>query len=294
MTKRLVFLIIALFLLSACSVSTATQDTTAGIGTGGNKGETAVSFFADKPITATLIDIQCQGFLMPGTNHAQVSFIMEMAEDALKLGGDGPYLLYGGGIVELKDTKAAEERQSFSCVELDTNPSFLLEVSGYKTVSTFVADLSFMVEIEGIRVPVPSASLIGVAGVENDNPGFLLEVSGLHDLVDLTCQGFLMPGSTLARIIMIGELKDGSQFRAGGIMEADQSFWTEFKGDSFECSLAGAGSVVEVTAVSEQPNAFFTSLKIGELQLRPTGDGGNGFLMKDVHILGFNIGMPPS
>ena len=74
-------------------------------------------------------------------------------------------------------------------------------------------------QIDGIRVPVEIVGAATIAGT-GEKSVLLTDVYRTEaSLVGMECEGRMIPNSSLAQIIMIGEFKNGREFVGGGIIE---------------------------------------------------------------------------
>lgn len=284
MKKKAVFLIVIAFLLIGCNLSEAARDTTASVGLA---GETSAETAAKQEASDfSLTGFECTGFLMPNSKIAQVTYRLELAEDALKLGGNGPYYLYGSGVLEFEDISKFENQSDFSCLEISDKAFVQLQPESESATRIYVGHLPFLLEVEGLRVTVPNAVLSGIAVAADTQSLKMEDPEGkqLGFLMNLMCRGEFIPGSSLAAITFVAEVEDGQQLVVSGLMETGLNV-NEARPRSFECSSGKEGFFTQF-------NTQLGNFEIQDLMLRR--EDGKEFLLENGFILGFNIGMPPT
>ncbi|KAA3663421.1 MAG: hypothetical protein DWQ04_10705 [Chloroflexi bacterium] len=294
--KTIYLLIVAALLLVGCGLNEASQNTTASIGTGNEKGdgeETAVLPTGETILTA-LKDIQCEGMTIPNSSQVQITYRVELAEDGLKMGGSGPYYLYGGGILQAEGNKNSfDGAVQFECSGVEKTAVMHLQKSKQEEAhKLLVENLNLTAQIDGVTTSLSDTSIRGLANMEAQNPDFLLEEEGIYFLANFQCQGRMIPNSSTASIIFTGETKDGQQFFGGGNLDTGLDLKSTNNFSKFQCSLKGNGRVHMLTATEDKSGATLTNLALEGLELRSAN--GQSFLIEIASVCGFNIGMPPS
>ncbi|KAA3663422.1 MAG: hypothetical protein DWQ04_10710 [Chloroflexi bacterium] len=244
--KRIIFLIIGMLFLAACSAESVLDDGLSNaVSLGWDEGVAAV--FAE----ANVNSVKCDVHPWMNVNQAQATCRLDVGkEDALKLGADGPVTLYLGGLLTVSDDKFT----------FDTDKPFTGEGKGQMRIAAPFGEgdetqilqnvnelpiVSLTAQIDGLRVPVEITGVASMAGAKEFN----VPSSG-ENLISAfevsNCEGQMIPNSSLASIIMIGELKDGQQVMGGGIL--DTNVTTEMGGnpDGFQCDISARGVVFEV------------------------------------------------
>lgn len=253
--KRIFLLIIAVFLLAGCGLSEAAEETTASIGTGNQEagGETTGLLTDDG--TLVLVDgVKCDVHPLAAVrNRASVACLLTVETDSLKLGSDDPVELYLGGTLgvqadddSLKPFRDDESMTATGKARFNVCKGDVVGKDGLFYPCGL--PLALMAQIDGISAPV---EIVGAAAVADTSQMTVLRTSesSAATLVDLQCQGELIPGSGLAQIILIGELKDGRNFSGGGLVETGsvaagnttpKITGCELEADSVEAYLGGA------------------------------------------------------
>ncbi|MCA9931178.1 MAG: hypothetical protein KC419_21985 [Anaerolineales bacterium] len=300
--KRIILLVAAMLLLAGCSLGQAAENTTASVGTSNEKGDGNSATVVTEEITFDSVKCDVHPWIK-SRNQASVNCLLTIDKDSIKLGSDDPIELYLGGLMAggEKDTLFQDEKPfsasgkgSFHICEGDeVTKNGLFYPCGLPVIS-------LIAQIDGIRVPVEIVGTASAGGAEGIK---IADESGSAEtLVSFQCQARMIPDSTLANIIMIGEFKDGRTIAGGGIMNTNilaagnnTPLITDCKmnGDSTTAYLGGALGDENSTV-----NAF--SLNFGKIELTLVGEDGKSIIVTTEAMiiakesLGFNIGMPPT
>ena len=250
--KRII-LLVAILLLDGCGLSEAAENTTASIGADIEKGEeTAVSaaLSADtsaksEDIEIGIKDIQCTGITIPNSAEARITFRMELVEDALELGGDGPFYLYGGGVITAKGFIIAKENPTpFQCAGLEKTAVAQLKATQEQARKIYVGNMPLIAQIDGKKESLSEVTLVGLAINAGENQSFFTEGKVIGELADFQCEGELIPGSQIASITFSGRLKDGRQITGGGLMNPGTNILVANEANPFMCHMTGTGSLI--------------------------------------------------
>ncbi len=227
--KRIVLLIIAALLLVGCGLDSIPQDgLTNAVGLKGG----------DETLVAT--NIKCDIHPLIGSNKAQVICQLDITGDGTKLGLDKSAETYLGGA--LGGENIFESDKPFS-----SSGTGNLQLLGepFSSGDGRSTTMAVTAEMDGFRAPV---EIIGMAGgTMGDEPAMFHSKEELHIIwIDLSfsCQGEMIPNSSLANITFTGEGKDGQQIAGGGLLDTNLMSLDEMCND---VSAEGVVYEIEVT-----------------------------------------------
>jgi hypothetical protein len=105
-----IFLIIPLLLLAACGLESIPEDglTNAIIYNEGVAALLENYELAEVTVNKVWTDMRP----LANSNQANVTYRLELAEDVLKTGEEGPFYLYGSGVLQVKDEEFAFTEQT--------------------------------------------------------------------------------------------------------------------------------------------------------------------------------------
>ena len=191
-------------------------------------------------IVATNVKCDVHPAMITGRTQAHVSCQVDITEDASKLGFEKPTTVYLGGA--LGDEFMKEHNKPFSS-------------SGTGVLGVFYSDnysgaipMVLTAELDGFSSPV---EIVGVASTEGAKTLQIPsdEKRETSPLELITCDGTLIPNSSLAQVTFIGQLKDSQQIVGGGLLDTNVMPLEELcKGVSTE----GVVFQIETTIVAAQ------------------------------------------
>ncbi|MCP5094227.1 MAG: hypothetical protein GY943_01610 [Chloroflexi bacterium] len=208
--KRIIMLLAAALLLVGCGLDSVPQEGLTNTIGGQSGNETLVA-----------TNVKCDVHPLMGSNQAQVSCQLDIANDSMKLGD--VLKLHLGGVLATSDSKFIfENNESFS--SSGTGSFEAWPAKAWEPEAIYAQDrlggitLALTAELDGFRSPV---EIIGVASMEGAKE-LNVPTSDKHETSALeisTCEGELISDSSLASITFIGELKDGQKIAGGGLLD---------------------------------------------------------------------------
>ncbi|MCA9931177.1 MAG: hypothetical protein KC419_21980 [Anaerolineales bacterium] len=306
--KRILLLSIAVLLLVGCGADLSSQDGLSNAAKlGWDEGVAAIMLdlkgFYENPATQVWTDMRP----LADTNVALVTYRVEMEEDALKLGGDGPYYLYGGGLLQIKgddvvftdiDQFSAEGEAQFRAYQASSSGEAAIvdwlgeprNLAGFGAFGT-----KGFIPADAIKPGDGNASgeiiMASVATAGNGTETAVLTTNeNITELADFTCFGRMIPNSNQASLSYTAKTTDDRILVGAGIgllhnMPAAKADTT------FECTMDGKGGVAYRAAVDHVEGAEIVGLVVEGLKVR-TANGQTTSIDKAT-VYGFNIGMPP-
>ena len=306
MKRVLIIIVLAAVFATGCGLGEAAQNTTASVGT---KNESTFNVDFEQII--------CDVFPISNSRQAAAVCQLTVMADAEKWSGaDEPMLIYGTGQLTLSDKSAAWDDATPFKIEgfgmMDTCPlekgwennifypcglplmnieaEFTTQImEGYTALGltafgTTRGEITKNLLTDDGVLAYSGTSLLNKEGMVTFENASLLEEEGIGYL-STACQGLLIPNSSLATIIMIGELKDGQRLLISGV--ADQSGLSKVANPTaFSCNGEN-----ETTIYTDKNGMSFIEPNPEGLRLKL---GGENISVDSFIILGFNLGMPPT
>lgn len=281
MKRFILFLIAGLFLIG-CSLDTAVQDTTASIG--GN-GAQMIEVTVDRVWT----DMRP----LSNTNRANVLFRIEIDGDAAKLGSDSPIILYGGGTIVIPDEAFRFKDETRRTGEGKGQMTVCATDEPFRNGLFYPCGLPVMsltAQIDGLLADEATILLTGTAVSTNAKEEVLefpgLKIADFSELNKIQCDGYIIPNSSYAQIIMIGEDEVGNERRGGGLIYLGEAFdGSGIAWESFQCSQESAVRLAEASLDSGEKTFLLEHILLERLSLTlENGDTvvvnkGMGFLL---------------
>ena len=315
MKRVLILILFATFLLAGCGLNEAAENTTTSLSAGKSNNDR---------IDVNIDEIDCTVFPILQSSEANIVCQFNVIKDAMKwrntaddvvFVGSGllrvteeidifedakPFNVHGKGTMStcpLEDVKAnnifypcglplLEIDAEFEKSPLDGN-HFLLEVSGVILPDGTEMVRNLLSE-EGSEFFANYYQSV-VINHEEQYISSLLEEEGIW-FNATACQGLLIPGSDMASIIMIGELKDGSQFLLPGLVGLSEQNDVRVN-TLFTCDGNSEGNLLMAKDYAPATLTTFMNENGGALSSIKLADG-KSFLIEDAIIFGFNLGMP--
>lgn len=286
MKRVLLLMVMAALFLAGCGMSEAAQETTASLGTN-KSGDVQIS----------VEQMSCDVFPVVNTSQANVVCGLKIAEGAENTSDAdiGPIFIASG---VLSQPDKFDRPNPFKVMGTGTISDFTApgDVAGFITFIDMSAkfESNILAEIDrrlaaydlnpndlSLKIPTEDGYFTGIdetfAGQLPDAFADLGNIEGVHPFKATTCQGFLIPGSKTAGIIMIGELEDGQQVLVSGLAGANGL--PEVKNTtSFACDGTGEGEI----SIDEKASVAVFQSK--ELRLKI---GDENFILRDSFIFGF-------
>ncbi len=302
--KRLFLLVIAALLLIGCSDYVPTGGLTNMVSQGWDEGVAAV-LLDNEAIYAKAEHVWTDMRPLANTNLAQVSFRIEMAEDALKMGGDGPFYLYGGGVMQVEEADFTFKDQTpISAVGAGQVAISRLDVDKDTQILHTAYDLHIVgltAQIDGLMDAPVAVSMFGTATTGGVQSNILTQNENITTLKAFQCTGRMIPDSNMANLTYIGETEKGQELIGAGIgLLYDQP---AAKSDgSFDCTMEGTGGVTYRSAIEGIEGTQLVDLAFEGLKVQGENEQTSaiymphvlGFIIGDGGSMNFNIGMPPT
>lgn len=185
-----------------------------------------------------------------GTNQAGITYELEISKAAAaEAGVDGPLSVYGAGVLTVADEKFTfDNERQFSASGTGNLTGCLLGAPWTDEQAEVCGEpvLSLTAQIDGLRAP---AEIEGFGATQNAETLSNIWFNDQEGLTVTQCQGEMIPGTSMGSIIMIGELKDGTQIVGGGLIETDLPVIDKSTPKQFRC--AGAATAEKVTSPPE-------------------------------------------
>ena len=309
--KRILFLIIMMVILADCGMESNPQEgLTNAVGLGWDEGVAAV--FVSEVSEVTVNKVWTDMRPVVGTNRSNVSFRVEMAEDALNMGGNGPFYLYGGGVLQVEDSNFTFKDQNL--IKGEGAGQMSLFQRGVDEAATTISGrphLALTAQIDGLMAQPTDVTMVGTAHAGGQVMEILTTNENLITALEtFQCEGRIIPDSNMASMTFTAKTEGGQVLIGAGIgLLEDAGIGNLIDGPNanfyapFQCNMEGTGGVTYSAAVDGIEGAQLVDLVIEGLKVR-TDDGQpssiykvyvGGFHMGDSsQSLNFNIGMPPS
>ena len=267
-----IFLLIPLLLLAACGLDTIPEDglTNAVIF---NEGVAAV--FENYELTEVTVNkVWTDMRPLANSNQASVTYRLELAEDLLKLGGDGPFYLYGSGLLQVKDEAFTFAGETAVQGQSETAGQMRIWLPNEDAnAPSHGLPLELTAQIDAFADNTADVIITGLAVWPGQEPAILTNNENIAELEAFQCQGVMVPGSSQATISFTAETADGLKFAGGGILETGVQTTASGSPQGFECSMEGEGQIVRLDAMAlDAANPVTYGIMFETFKSGPTDD----------------------
>ena len=308
--KHILLLAVVGLLLAGCGLADTAQDNLSNaVSQGWDEGVAALKL-NDQILENGAGKVWTDMRPLPGTNVALVNIFGELEGDALKLGGDGPHYLYGGGLLQLKGDEAIfvqiKGNEGFSTEGDMRLWGFQPESGGQSVLVDWLLEQKNLAGFGsfGTKGLIPAEALklgddgsideIVMASVITAGNGVESTVLTTNENITafkaFLCDGRMIPGSNQASLKYIAQTDDDQIFVGAGIgvMEGMPAAKAN---TAFDCGMAGKGGFISHATVENVEGAQISDLIIEDMNIQ-TENGQSTSIVK-IYVAGFNIGMPP-
>ena len=272
-----------------------TKGLTNAVGLGWDEGVAAV--FVSEVSEVTVNKVWTDMRPVVGTNRANVSFRVEMAEDALKVGGNGPFYLYGGGVLQVEDSKFTFPDQN--PIKGEGAGQMSLFQLGVDEVASSISGhqhLALTAQIDGLMAQLTDVTMVGTAHAGGQVMEILTTNENLITALEtFQCEGRMIPDSNMANMTFTAKTERGQVFIGGGVgLLEDAGVGNLVDGSNanfdapFQCNMEGTGGVTYRAAVDGIVGAQLVDLVINGLKLR--NEDGQATSINMVTVYGFHMG----
>jgi hypothetical protein len=282
-----IFLIVPLLFLAACGLKAIPDE---GLTNAVIYNEGVAALFENYELTEVTVNkVWTDMRPLSNSNQASVTYRLELAEDLLQSGGDGPFYLYGSGVLQVKDdafTFAAE-----TAVQGQSEKPVQMQIwlpSGDTNAPIYGLPMELTAQIDGFTAISKDSLITGLAVWPGQEPAILTSNENATELSTFQCQGRMVPNSSQALVTFTAETAAGQTITGAGLLETGKIASAEDNHAELECSMEGKGQVTH-DPVFEFGNGFKGSdeelqafqpatvsghnIHIPSLRLRSNGNG---------------------
>lgn len=192
---------------------------------------------------------------LANSNRASVTYRLELAEDLLKTGGDGPFYLYGSGVLQVMDNDFTFAEETAVQGQSDQPSQMRILVPTEETDTPFNGiPLELTAQIDGFTTISKESLITGLAVWPGQEPAILTNNENFTEMTTFQCQGMMVPNSTQAVITFTGETAEGKAFSGAGLLETGIAASNESQTE-IQCSAEGKGQLTH-DPVFEFSNGF--------------------------------------
>lgn len=237
-----IFLIIPMLLLAACGLDAISTD---GLTNAVIFNEGVEAPFEDYELTEVTVNkVWTDMRPLANSNQASVTYRLELAEDLLKTGEEGPFYLYGSGVLQVKDEAFTFAEQTAVQGQSD-NPSQIRIWLPTEDADAPIYGLpmELTAQIDGFTDGTRDTLITGLAVWPGQEPAVLTNNENITELSAFQCQGTMVPNSTQALVTFSAETLEGQSFAGAGLLETGTVASANDNQTGFQCSMEGNGQL---------------------------------------------------